>query len=102
MGCYDGLKLCPRNITERNIALILFKNLFCLIWISNGNSFNKAIEELKLNFEIVHIVTSDKLGKSFIKYEHKPEKFQSQLTNMIVYDLEILTTDRAILYAICK
>ena len=52
-GCYDGFRVCPRKITKRNMALYMYKDHFCLIWKSNGISFNKAIEELKLNFKVV-------------------------------------------------
>ena len=31
----------------------MYKNHFCLICESEGVSFNKAIEELKLNFKVV-------------------------------------------------
>ena len=39
--------------------------------------------------------------KDFIKYEYKPKKVQSQLTNMVVYDLETSNTDKAVPYAKC-
>ena len=39
--------------------------------------------------------------KDFIKYEYKPKKVQSQLTNMVVYDLETFNTDKAVPYAKC-
>ena len=32
VGCYDGFRMCPRNIAERKIALNLHENHFCLIW----------------------------------------------------------------------
>ena len=59
----------------------------------SGNSFKKAIEELKLNFIVVDNVTSDKLVKTFVKYEIKPKKIQSQLTNMIVQHIETFNTE---------
>ena len=52
-GYYNGKEIWPRNITERNIALKLHNNHFCLIWKSEGVSFVQAINELKDNFEIV-------------------------------------------------
>ena len=59
------------------------------MWKSNGISFNQIIEkELKPNFKVVDNVISGKHGKSFIKYEYKPKKLQSPLTNIVVYDLE--------------
>ena len=27
--CYDGFRVCPRTITERNIAKYMYKNNFC-------------------------------------------------------------------------
>ena len=87
IGFYDGFRVCPRNITERNVALYMYKNHFCLNWKSQRVSFKEAIEEVKINFKIVDNVISGKHGKSFIKFEYKPGKVQSHLTNQIVYDL---------------
>ena len=67
IGCYDGFRICPRNITQRNIALKRHKNHFCLIWKSDGISFDRAIKELKDNFKVVDNVISDKHVKSYIK-----------------------------------
>ena len=47
IGGYDGFRVCPRKITERNRTLYMYQNHFCLIWKSDAISFNKAIEELK-------------------------------------------------------
>ena len=72
IDCFDGSRTNPRKITERNEALYLYENQFCLIWKLNGISFKKATEELKLNFKVGDIVVSDKLVKNFIKIEQKP------------------------------
>ena len=79
----------------------MYKNHFCPIWKSQGIAYNKAIEELKLTFKVVNNVISDKHVESFIKYEPKPKKVQSQLTKMIVFDIESFNTDRAVPYANC-
>ena len=78
IGCYDGFRVCPRNITPRNTALKIHNNHFCLIWKSDGVSFDKAIGEIKDNFKVVDNVISDKHVKCYIKYEYKPKKVQSQ------------------------
>ena len=102
IGCYDGFRVCPRNITERNTALKIHKNYFCLIWKTDGVSFNKAKEdELKPISKVVDNVISDKHAKSSIRYEYKPKKVQSQLTKMVVSDIETFNTDRAVPYANC-
>ena len=101
IGCYDGFIVCPRNITQRYIALKMHNNHFCLIWKSNGVSFDRAIKELKDNFRVVDIVFSDKHVKSYIKYEYKPKKVQSQITNMIFYDIETFSTIKCVPYANC-
>ena len=101
IGCYDGFRVCPRNITQRNTALKIHNNHFCLIWKSDHVSFEKAIKELKDNFRVVDNVISDKHVKSFIKYEYKPKKVQSQLTNMVVYDIETFSTIKCVPYANC-
>ena len=88
-------------MTQREISLFIYVNHFCLNWKSTGISSNKAIEELKTNFKVVDNVLSDKPVKSFFKYEYKPKKVQSQLTNLFLYDLETFTIDWAIPYASC-
>ena len=101
IGCYDGSRVCPRNITQRNTALKIHNNHFCLIWKSDRVSFEKAIKELKDNFKVVDNVISDKHVKSFIKYEYKPKKVQSQLTNVVVYDIETFSVIKCVPYANC-
>ena len=44
IGYYDGFRVYPRSITQRDVALKIHNNHFCLIWKSDGNSFNKAIK----------------------------------------------------------
>ena len=64
-------------------------------------SFDKAIKELKDNSKVVDNVISDKHVRSYIKYEYKPKKVQSQITNMIVYDIETFNTIKCVPYATC-
>ena len=67
IGCFDGTRIKPGNITQRNTSLFIHNNHFCLIGKSNGISFNQAIEnELELNFKVVDDVISDKHVESFI------------------------------------
>ena len=101
IGCYNGFRVCPRNIKQRNIALDIHKNHFCLIRKPDGVSFDKAIKNLKDNFKLVDNVISDKHIKSYIKYKYKPKKVQSQLTNMIVYDIEAFNTIKCVPCANC-
>ena len=75
IGCFNGKETTPRNITQRNTSMFIYKILFCLIWKSNGISYIQAKKELKQNFKVVDIVLSDKHVKSFIKYEYKPKMF---------------------------
>ena len=74
IGCFDGTKINPRNPTQRVVSLFIYNNHFCLIWKSNGISFDKAIKELKDNFKVVDKDISDKHFKSFIKNEYNPKK----------------------------
>ena len=102
IGCFNGKKLTHRNITQRKTSLLIHNNHFCLIWKTQNISFNQAIkDELKPKFKVVDNVISDKHVKSFVKYEYKPEKVQSPLTNIVVYDLETLNKIRAALYCSC-
>ena len=68
IGCFDGTRISPRNLNQRNTSLFIYNNHFCLIRKSNGVSFDKAIKELKDNFKVVDYVISDEHVKSFIKY----------------------------------
>ena len=77
IGCFDGTRINPRNLSQRDTSLLIHNNHFCFIWKSNGISFDKAIKELKGNFKVVDNVISNKHIKSFIKYDYKPKKAQS-------------------------
>ena len=68
IGCFDGTRINPRNITQRDIALKIHNFHFCLIWKSTGISFNQVKEdELIPNFKVVDKIISDKHIKNFIK-----------------------------------
>ena len=84
----------PRTITNRDTALYLYNNHFCLIWKSRNVSFNQAIRELKNNFKKVDNYITEENVNSHFKYEFIPKKINSHLTNFIVYDLETHNTDR--------
>ena len=102
IGCFDGTRKNPRNITQRDTAIKIHQNHFCLIWKSDRISFNHVIEnELKPNFKVFDNVVSDKHIKSFIKYEYNPKKVKSPLTNIVVYDLETFNKIRAVPYCSC-
>ena len=102
IGCFDGMRINPRNPTQRDTSLFMYNNHFCLIWNSNGINFNQVLEnELKPNFKVVDNVISDKHVKSFTEYEYNPKKIKSPLTNMVVYDLETFNKIRAVAYCSC-
>ena len=102
IGCFDATRINPGNVTQRDTALKINIHHFCLIWKSNGISFNQVIEdELKPIFKVVDNVISDKHVKSFIKYDYKPKGLQSPLTNIVVYNLETFNTIRAVPYCGC-
>ena len=81
--------------------MFLFNNDFCLIWKSEGVSFNQAIKELKDNFKIDDNYKIEETVDSHFKYEFIPKKIESHLTNFIVYDLETHKTDAARPYVFC-
>ena len=87
IAIFTGEKLTPRNTTQRNIALNMYKNQFCLFWKSQILRFNKAIEVIKSNFRVIDNVIYDKHVKIFIKYVNKLKKVQFQLTIMVIYDI---------------
>ena len=101
LGHFDGTRVSPRSVTDRNIALFLFSNLFCSTWKSEGVSFNQAIEKFKVIFKIVGKYITEENVNSHFKYEFIPKKIESQLTNFFVYGLETRNTDRARPYVFC-
>ena len=102
IGCFDGTIINPRNITQRDTALKIHNNHFCLIWKSDRINFNQVIEnELKPNLKVVDNVVSDKHVKGFIEYEYDPKKVKSRLINIVVYDLETFKKNRAVPYCSC-
>ena len=99
-GYWDGERVLPRSVTNRDSALFLFNDNFCLIWESENVSFSQAIRELKDNFKFVdNFITEENINSHF-KYEFLPKKIESHLTNFMVYDLEIYNSNRARPYCI--
>ena len=86
LGYWDGERVFPRTVTNRDSALYLYNNHFCLIWKSQGVSFNQAIQELKNNFKMVDNYITEENVNSHFKYEFTPKKIESHLTKFIVYD----------------
>ena len=95
LGYYNGERVFPRLVTNRDNALYLYNNHFCLIWKSENVSFKDAIRELEENYKIVDNFITEENVTSHIEYEFTPKKIDSHLTNFIVYDLETHNTDRA-------
>ena len=66
LGYWDGERVLPRSVTNRDNALFLFNNHFCLIWRSKGVSFNQAIKELKDNFKLDdNYITEENVNSHF-------------------------------------
>ena len=93
--------VCFLDQLQIEIMLCLFNNHFCLIWKSEGISFNQAITELKGNFKMVDNFITEENVKSHFKYEFIPKKIESHLTNFITYVLETHNIDRARPYVFC-
>ena len=60
LGYYDGDRVFPRSVTNRDNALFLYNNHFCLIWKSEGVGFKQAIKEVKNKFEILDNFITEK------------------------------------------
>ena len=100
LGYNKGIRVFPRPVTVRYNALFLHNNQLCLIWKSEGVSFNHANKELKDIFKKVDNYITEENLSSHLKYEFIPKKTDSHLTNFVVYDLETHNTDRARPYCI--
>ena len=92
---YNEHRVFPRSVTNRDSALFLFNNHFCVIWKSESVSFKQAIKELNDNFKIVDNYKGEENVKSLFKYEFTPKQIESHSTSFIGYDLETQNTDRA-------
>ena len=69
-----GLEYDLEFLKKKN-SIKIHNNHFCSIWKSNGISFNKTIEELKVNFKVVDSVISDKLVKNLLIMDTNQRKF---------------------------
>ena len=66
LGYYDSERVFPRSVTDTKNALLLYKKHFCLIWKSEGVSFNQTVRDLKDNFKIVdNYITEENLNSHF-------------------------------------
>ena len=74
LGCFDGERVFPISAKDRNNALYLYNNHFCLIWKSEVVSFNQAIKELKDYIKKVDNYITEENVKSHFKYEFIPKK----------------------------
>ena len=101
LGYYNGDRVFPRTVTNRDCALYFYNNHFCLIWKSEGVSYNQAVEELKDIFKKVDNYITEENVNSHFKYVFIPKKIESHLAIFIVYDLETQNTDRASPYVLC-
>ena len=102
IGYFDGLKVFARSVTERNIALYLENNHFCLIWRSEGVSLNDVEKsDWKDKFKKIDTYITEENVKSLFKNIYIPKIIQSHLNIFITYDLETHNTDRARPYVFC-
>ena len=74
MGYFDGIRVFPRSVTEKDNALFLYNNLFGLSWKSEGVSFNQATKELKDNFKMDDNHLTEENIKSYFEYIFTPKK----------------------------
>ena len=95
IGYYNDERVFPRSVTNRDNALYLYNNHFCVIWKNENVSFKDAVKELKDNFKIVDNYITEENVNSHFKYEYIPKKINSHLTNFIVYDIGTYSSDRA-------
>ena len=100
IGCFDGTRINPQNLTQGDTALKIHENHFCLIWKSDGISFDKEIKELKIISKSLIILYLTNMLKVFLKMI-TILKVKFPLTNIVVYDLETFNKNRAVSYCSC-
>ena len=82
-------------MTERNKALCLYNDHYCLKRKTDGGGFKTAIGVLKSNFIKVDNYLTNENVKSYSKYEKNPKEMEKELFISIVYELETYNTNRA-------
>ena len=66
LGYYNNDRVFPSTVKNRDTALYLYNYHFCLIWKSEGVSFDQAINELKNKFKIVdNYITEENVNSHF-------------------------------------
>ena len=95
LGYYNNDRVFSKIVPNRDSALYLYNNLFCLICKSQAVSFIQAFQELKKNFQLVDNYITEENVNSHFDYEFIQKKIESHLTSFIVYDLETHNTERA-------
>ena len=101
LGYYDGTGVFPRSVTDKNNAMFLHSNHFCLVWKSENVIFNKAIKELKGNFKIADQYITEENVKSRFEEIYTLKKLNIIWLIFFVNDLETHETDRARPYVFC-
>ena len=82
IGYYSGKEVFPRKIIEKNKALFLNNNQFCLK-LKSGVSFDKTVEDIKSKFKIVHTYLSEDNYGGYFEYIYKTKKVEKQLNNFL-------------------
>ena len=76
-GSFKGKEICPRTKTKRNIGLYLYNNHFCLIWKSEGVSFNDVVKnEIKHNLKLVDNYITEEIVNSHFEDSFKPKNIE--------------------------
>ena len=85
LGYYDGDRVFPRSVTNRNNSLFLNNNQFCFIWKSEGVSFNQDIQELKDNFKMVDNYITEENVKTHFEYIYINQRKQNLTWVILLY-----------------
>ena len=86
----DSIRVFPRTVRDRNIALFLQNNHLCLIWKSENVTFNQAIKELKDNFKVFDNYITEENVNSHFKYDFIPKKIEVHLTTFFCTILKLI------------
>ena len=73
LGYYNKDRVFPRTVTNRDIALFLYNNHFCLKWKSQNVSFKDANKEVKGNVKIFDNYITENVNSHF-KFDFIPKK----------------------------
>ena len=98
----EDKRIMPRNCSERNKCLYLYKHHYTVIWKNTEiDSLSNAAKEVEDNFQYIRNRIDNNNLKNVIKYSFPFKEKHNELDNVFIFDIETGNVDgKAIPYGI--